>query len=90
MDLKDNNLVDTYRHSPGDDSPEPLDPPGQHPPQQTNAVGALVGDGLLVGPSVGHDQDAGLAESSLDLISACGERISDGAAAGVPGEKHIC
>ena len=51
---------------------------------------APLGDGLLVGPSVGHDQDAGLEESSLDLISACGERTSDGAAAGIPGEKHIC
>ena len=28
---------------------------------------APLGDGLLVGPSVGHDQDAGLEESSLDL-----------------------
>ena len=55
-----------------------------------DAGNAPLGDGLLVGPSVGHDQDAGLEESSLDLISACGERTSDGAAAGIPGEKHIC
>ena len=51
---------------------------------------APLSDGLLVGPSVGQDQDAGLAESSLDLISARGERTSDGAAAGIHEEKNIC
>ena len=121
LDHHDSNLADTYGHSPGDGSPEPLDLPGQHPPHQTDAVGALVvagdgnidklggrvdvaegddgdvgvtslGDGLVVGPGVGDDQEAGLAESGLDLISegAGGEATSDGAAAGVPGDNNMC
>ena len=48
LNVKDKNLVDTYRHSPGDDSPEPLNPPGQHPPQKTNAVGLLLFQGMAM------------------------------------------
>ena len=121
MDHHDiNNFADTYGHSPGDCSPEPLDLSGQHRPHQTDAVGTLVvagdgnidelggrvdvaegddgdvsvtslSDGLVVGPGVGDDQEAGLAEGGLDLISegAGGEAASDGAAAGVPGDEQI-
>ena len=109
--------VNTYGHSPGDGSPQPKDLPGQHPPHQTDAVGALVvagngnidelggrvdiaesndgdvgvaslGDGLVVGPGIGDDQEAGLAEGGLDLVSegAGSEATSDGAAVGVPGD----
>ena len=50
-----------------------------------------LSDGLVVSPGVGDNQEAGLAESSLDLISECagGEAASDGAAAGVPGDKKL-
>ena len=51
---------------------------------------ASLGDGLMVGPGVGDDQEAGLAERGLDLISegAGGEATGDGAAAGIPGDKN--
>ena len=111
--------VDTYGHSPGDGSPEPLDLPGQHPPHEPDAVGALVvagdgdidelggrvdiaegddgdvsvaslGDGLVISPGVRDNQQTGLAEGGLDLISegAGGKAASDGAAANVPGDKN--
>ena len=50
-----------------------------------------LGDGLVVGPRVGDDQEAGLAEGGLDLISegAGSEATSDGAAACVPGDENM-
>ena len=50
---------------------------------------ASLGDGLVVGPGIGDDQEAGLAEGGLDLVSegAGSEAASDGGAADVPGNK---
>merc|ERR1719270_2386532 len=49
---------------------------------------ASFGDGLVVGPGVGDDQETRLAEGGLDLISegSGSETSSHGAAANIPGE----
>ena len=51
---------------------------------------ASLGDGLVISPGVRDNQQTGLAEGGLDLISegAGGEAASDGAAANVPGDKN--
>ena len=51
---------------------------------------ASLGDGLVISPGVRDNQQTGLAEGGLDLISegARGETASDGAAANVPGDKN--
>ena len=48
---------------------------------------ASLGDGLMVGPGVGDDQQTRLAEGGLDLISegSWSETSGNGAAANVPG-----
>ena len=89
--------------------------PGEEPPHQADALGALVvaghgdvdelggrvdvgerhngdvgvgslGDGLMVAPGVGDEEEPGLPERSLDLVSerSRGEAASDGGAADVP------
>ena len=89
--------------------------PGEEPPHQADALGALVvaghgdvdelggrvdvgerhdgdvgvgslGDGLMVAPGVGDEEEPGLPEGSLDLVSerSRGEAASDGGAADVP------
>merc|ERR1719270_2194177 len=49
---------------------------------------ASLGDGLVVGPGVGDDQETRLAEGGLDLISegSGSETSSNGAAANIPGK----
>merc|ERR1719192_1340896 len=105
------------RSATTDGSPGSEHLPGQHPPHQTDAVGALVvagdgeadelggrvnvaegddgdvgvaalSDGLVVRPGVADDQQAGLAESGLDLVGegSRGEPASHRGTVDVPGE----
>lgn len=71
---------DTYGHSSGDGSSESEDLSGQHPPHQTNAVGALVvaGDGDVnklgggVHVAEGNDGDVGIASLGDGLVVSSG------------------
>ena len=74
--------MDTYGHSPGDGSPEPLDLPGQHPPHEPDAVGALVvaGDGNVdelggrVDIAEGDDGDVSVTSLGDGLVVSPGVR----------------
>merc|ERR1719192_1831928 len=72
------------RSATANGSPESEHLPGEHPPHQTDAVGALVvagegddgdvgvaalSDGLVVGPGVADHQQTWLSEGGLDLVS---------------------
>ena len=82
LDHHDKDYVETYGHSPGDCSPEPLDLTGQHPPHQPDAVGALVvaGDGNIdelggrVDVAEGDHGDVGVASLGDGLVVSPGVR----------------
>ena len=69
-------LWDTNRHAAGDGAAEPEHLPGQHPPHQPDAVGALVvaGDGNVdelgggVNVAEGDDGDVGVTPLSHGLV----------------------
>ncbi len=65
----DEKMVPTYRHIPGDGSPEPEDLPGQEPPHEADAVRRLV---------VARDGDVDELKQFINEVLAFSQLIEEG------------